>query len=170
MWVWVICKKAGLHQAACPQIPHSDSSWIHSSLIVIITMIIVMAATVYWTLSHLISLNHQRLRNIILPPFPGALYIYIYTHIYVCVHIYQALLNMVLWFIYDNGYHLSILLIFWDLERSVCGIFQARILECVAFPFSRESSQPRTQVSCIAGRFLTVWATREALKQLCKVT
>ena len=44
-------------------------------------------------------------------------------------------------------------------------ILQARILERVAFPFSRESSQPRdrTQVSSIAGRFFTSWATREAL-------
>ena len=34
----------------------------------------------------------------------------------------------------------------------------------VAIPFSRGSSQPRywTQVSCITGRFLTTWATREA--------
>ena len=42
------------------------------------------------------------------------------------------------------------------------GILQARILEWVAFPFSRGSSQPRdwTQVSCIAGRFCTSWATR----------
>ena len=34
----------------------------------------------------------------------------------------------------------------------------------VAFPFSRGSSQPRdrTQVSFIAGRFFTSWATREA--------
>ena len=41
---------------------------------------------------------------------------------------------------------------------SVHGILQARILECVAIPFSRESSQPRdqTQVSCIAGRFFTI--------------
>ena len=41
---------------------------------------------------------------------------------------------------------------------SVHGIFQARILEWVAIPFSRRSSQPRnqTQVSCIAGRFFTV--------------
>ena len=41
---------------------------------------------------------------------------------------------------------------------------QARILELVAFPFSRGSSQPRdrTQVSCTAGRFFTCWATREA--------
>ena len=47
----------------------------------------------------------------------------------------------------------------------VHGILQARILEWVAFPFSRESSQPRdqTQVSCIAGRFFTSWATRKAL-------
>ena len=38
------------------------------------------------------------------------------------------------------------------------------VLEWVAYPFSRESSQPRdwTQVSCIAGRFFTSWATREA--------
>ena len=37
------------------------------------------------------------------------------------------------------------------------GILQARILEWVAFSFSRGSSQLRdqTQVSCIAGRFFT---------------
>ena len=47
---------------------------------------------------------------------------------------------------------------------SVHGILQARILELVAFPFSRGSSWPRdwTLVSCIAGRFFTTWATREA--------
>ena len=39
-----------------------------------------------------------------------------------------------------------------------------RILEWVAYPFSRGSSWPRNQtgVSCIAGRFFTSWATREA--------
>ena len=44
------------------------------------------------------------------------------------------------------------------------GILQARIPEWVAFSFSRVSSQPRvrTQVSCIADRFFTSWATREA--------
>ena len=44
------------------------------------------------------------------------------------------------------------------------GISQARILEWVAISFSRGSSWPRnrTQVSCIAGRFFTNWATREA--------
>ena len=49
------------------------------------------------------------------------------------------------------------------LGSSVYGIFQARILEWVAISFSRESSWPRyqTQVSCIAGRFFTIWATRE---------
>ena len=47
---------------------------------------------------------------------------------------------------------------------TVHGILQARILEWVAFPFSRASSQSRdwTQVSGIAGRFFTSWATREA--------
>ena len=48
---------------------------------------------------------------------------------------------------------------------SVHRIFQARILKWVAIPFSKISSWPRdrTQVSCIAGRFFTIWATREAL-------
>ena len=52
---------------------------------------------------------------------------------------------------------------------SVQGILQVRILEWVAIPFSRGSSQPRdqTQVSCIAGRFFTIWATREALFMAC---
>ena len=38
------------------------------------------------------------------------------------------------------------------------GILQARILERVAMPSSRGSSQPRdqTQVSCIAGGFFTI--------------
>ena len=42
---------------------------------------------------------------------------------------------------------------------------QARVLEWVASPFSRASSWPRdqTQFSCIAGRFFTNWATKEAL-------
>ena len=39
----------------------------------------------------------------------------------------------------------------------VYGILQARILEWVAVPFSRGSSQPRdqTEVSCTAGGFFT---------------
>ena len=48
---------------------------------------------------------------------------------------------------------------------SVPGILQARILEWVAISSSRGSSLSRdqTQVSCIAGRFFTIWATREDL-------
>ena len=50
------------------------------------------------------------------------------------------------------------------MDNTVPAILQARILEWVAFPVSRGSSQPRdrTQVSHIAGRFFTSWATREA--------
>ena len=45
------------------------------------------------------------------------------------------------------------------------GILQARTLEWVAYPFSRGSTRPRdrTGVSCIAGRFFTNRAIREAL-------
>ena len=47
---------------------------------------------------------------------------------------------------------------------TVRGILQARILEWVAFPFSRGSSQPtdRAQVHRIADRFFTSSDTREA--------
>ena len=50
-----------------------------------------------------------------------------------------------------------------ELDYTVHGILQARILEWVAFPFSRESAQhkDRTQVSHVAGRSFTSWATRE---------
>ena len=51
---------------------------------------------------------------------------------------------------------------------SVHGILQARILEWIAIPFSRGSSRPSnwTYISCIAGRFFTIYATREALGAL----
>ena len=51
------------------------------------------------------------------------------------------------------------------LGSSVHGILQARILEWVAISFSRGSSPPKdqTRVSHIAGRFFTIWATREAI-------
>ena len=50
------------------------------------------------------------------------------------------------------------------MDYTVYGILQARIPEWVTFPFSRGSSQPRdrTQISHIASRFFTTWATREA--------
>ena len=49
-------------------------------------------------------------------------------------------------------------------RQAPLSILQARVLEWIAMPSSRGSSQPRdqTQVSHIAGRFLTNWATREA--------
>ena len=49
------------------------------------------------------------------------------------------------------------------MDYTIHGILQARILEWVAFPFSRGSSQARywTQVSRIEGRFFTSWATRK---------
>ena len=56
---------------------------------------------------------------------------------------------------------LSCLTICNPMDSAVHGILQARILEWIAFPFSRGSSQPRdrTQVSHTAG--FTSWATRD---------
>ena len=50
------------------------------------------------------------------------------------------------------------------MDYTVHRILQARMLEWVAFPFSRGSSQCRdwTEVSCIAGGFFINWAIREA--------
>ena len=54
------------------------------------------------------------------------------------------------------------------MDYTVHGILQARILEWVAFPFSRGSSQLKdwTQVFHTAGRFFTSWATREPQQYL----
>ena len=54
------------------------------------------------------------------------------------------------------------------LGSSMHGISQAKILEWVVISFSRGSSRLRdqTQVSCIAGRFFTFWATGEAFKNV----
>ena len=43
------------------------------------------------------------------------------------------------------------------IDNTVHEILQARILEWVAIPFSRGSSQPRdrTETSCISGKFFT---------------
>ena len=56
----------------------------------------------------------------------------------------------------------------WTLY-TVHGILQARILEWIAVPFSRESSQPRdrSQFSCTAGRLFTSWATSMYISPVC---
>ena len=56
-------------------------------------------------------------------------------------------------------------------DSSVHGILQARLLEWIDIRFSRGSSWPRdrTHVSCIAGGFFPVWATREAQSIGCVV-
>ena len=50
-----------------------------------------------------------------------------------------------------------------DCSSSIHAILHSRILEWVVIPFSRGFSHPRdrTQVSSIAGRFFTLWATRK---------
>ena len=54
------------------------------------------------------------------------------------------------------------------MDYTVNGILQAKILECVAYPFSRGSSRPRNQtgVSCIVGRFFRKEQNHPALLTL----
>ena len=70
-----------------------------------------------------------------------------------------------LWYIYTMEYSVqfssvaqSCLTLCDPMDYTVRGILQAGILEWIAFPVSRGSSQPRdrTQVSCIAGGFFTI--------------
>ena len=53
-----------------------------------------------------------------------------------------------------------------SMDYTVHGIFQAKIVEWVAFPFSMGSSQFRdqTQVSRTVGGFFTSWATSEEVR------
>ena len=62
----------------------------------------------------------------------------------------------------------SCLILSDPMDYTIHGILQARILEWVAFPFSRGYSQPRDQdqVSHIAGGFFTSWATKEVQNYL----
>ena len=87
--------------------------------------------------------------------------VFLLPRIYICVHTET---KGICWWLHESESH-SVLS---DSLRphglsTVHGILQARILEWVAFPFCRGSSQPRdrTQVSHIAGGFFTSWATRE---------
>ena len=61
---------------------------------------------------------------------------------------------------------LSCVWLFAAMDCTVHGILQARILEWIAVSFSKGSFQPRdrTQVSHIAGKFFTSWATRSHQK------
>ena len=60
------------------------------------------------------------------------------------------------------------LTLYEPMDCTVHRILQTRILELVAFPFSRVSSQTRNQthVYHIAGGFFTSWATREAQERV----
>ena len=55
---------------------------------------------------------------------------------------------------------------------SVQGIFQTRILEWVAIPFSRGTSWSRdqTRVSWTGDRFFTIWATQEVAALICSIS
>ena len=86
----------------------------------------------------------------------------------------RGLVFLPIWVKESESSSLSVKALSWSLcdpmdcsppGSAIHGIIQARILMWVAIPFSRGSSQPRnqTRVSCIAGRFFTIWATREAL-------
>ena len=65
-----------------------------------------------------------------------------------------------------NCRHIFFFFFFYQLSQQG----RSRILEWVAFPFSRRSSPPRNQpgVSCMAGGFFTNWALREVLLTLAK--
>ena len=74
-------------------------------------------------------------------------------------------MSTIVWWKWKMKVAQSYLALFDPMDYTVHVILQARMLEWVAFPSSRGSSQPRnrTGVSCTAGRFFTNWAIRKAL-------
>ena len=88
------------------------------------------------------------------------LYIYIYTHTHTHTHTTEACV------LSYSVMSCSLLLMDCIAHQAPLsmGILQARILEWVAMPSSRGSSQPREQIQVfhIAGRFFNIWATRKA--------
>ena len=92
-------------------------------------------------------------------------YIYIYPHKHIYVYAYMLVsciwLSVARWTV---AYQAPLSMEFSRQEYwSILHFYS--VLEWVAIPFYSESSQPRnwTHVSCIAGRFSTIWVTREAL-------
>ena len=88
---------------------------------------------------------------------PKYYHILITAEMCVCIYVSRSVMSNSLW---PHAHNLS--------DYSVHGILQAKILEWVAIPFSRGPSWPRdgTQVSYIAGRFFTIWASREARREV----
>ena len=60
----------------------------------------------------------------------------------------------------------SCLILCNPMDYTVRGILQVRILEWVAFPFSRGSSQTQELISHTAGRFFTSWGWHQTKKFL----
>ena len=87
----------------------------------------------------------ERVRDLMMEGLIGYSRILVFILLYACMRVQSVQLCVTLWAITHQA-------------SSVLENLQARILEWVAIPFSRGSSQPRdgTWVSCIAGRFFTV--------------
>ena len=102
-------------------------------------------------------------------PFPSPMHSYILYILKWQIQLYMMNIS-----IYDERRNewesLSCVWLFatlWTLAHQVPlahGILWARILKWAAIPFSRGSCQPRdrTWISCVTGRFFTIWATRVA--------
>ena len=109
--------------------------------------------TFHYNFKYILTVLWQFLKNSGNVCFPDKNYIFIWitTSIYYTVFAVSESCSIVSDSLQPHGLYSP-----WNL--------QARILEWVAFPFSRGSSQPKdqTQVSFITGRFFTSGATREA--------
>ena len=141
---------------------HHKSS--HLSPCKVITILLTLFLLLHSTSLYLIYFTPENLYRLIslayFTPFhPPPLWQPPVWTLYLSVCFYSSIVNMV-----KVKVPQSCLTLCDPMDYTVHGIHQARILEWVAFPFSRGSSQPRdqTQVSCIARRFPTSWTTREA--------
>ena len=149
--MWLILEKSVVPFCA-KQPPREDSSWSHTSIGPIGFFeqmpnkdTCLRCHSFLFTPYHSMSETH-------LNPTTNACLCFSLVYMLLCVHVSRSVMSNCLW---SHGSPPC---------SSVYGILQARILEWVATPFSKGSSQPRDQtwVSCIAGRVFIIWATREA--------
>ena len=87
------------------------------------------------------------------------LYVYVIFH---CMYLPQFIYLFICWWIVKVKVTQLCPTLCNPMDYTVHGILQASLLEWIATPFSRGSSQPRdrTHISLIAGRFFTDWVTR----------
>ena len=150
--------RAAIHEVAKSWTRLND--WTELNWLMVVLFLVLWGPPFYLHSGYIKLPSHQQWTSV--PFFPHLLQYLLFV-----VFFMIAILISVKWYLIVILICISLIITVWlcdPMNYTVHGMLQARILEWVAFPFSRGSSQPRdrTQVSRIADGFFTSWAKREA--------